>query len=417
MIQNPKRSSDTAKDSPRWYDYYAGYSLNFTKSALEAANLTPNSIVLDPWNGAGTTTKMCSISGYRSVGVDLNPVMVVIAKAKLASTTELNIAYENSKKLNSRFKVQPLSNDLLNSWFTSESVINIRKIEKFILNKISPSTLDAKVSSLSNVQCLYYISLFNTVRNELTDFIPSNPTWIKKAKYESQKVVLDWKKLRRSFRDNLEKLLKNRLKYPELQAASEIILGSSTSLPVKDLSIDLVLSSPPYCTRIDYGVATLPELAILSGGNHIDADIIRRSLMGSTTVPKEVNENIELGFACNDFLMKIKNHPSKASSTYYYKNFLQYFNDLFNSIVEISRVLKPNGTCILVVQDSYYKDIHCDLARIIIDMFNSNKFKHIQSHEFQSKSNMANINPRGKVYRNKTQAIETALFFKRLENE
>lgn len=48
--------------------------------------------------------------------------------------------------------------------------------------------------------------------------------------------------------------------------------GTSTDLPVKSETIDLILSSPPYCTRIDYAIATLPELAILSvkGEKEID---------------------------------------------------------------------------------------------------------------------------------------------------
>lgn len=63
---------------------------------------------------------------------------------------------------------------------------------------------------------------------------------------------------------------------------------------------------------------------------------------------------------------------------------------------EIARVLKYKGKCYLVVQDSYYKDIHCDLAKIIVDMCTSLGLKHISTNTFYSKNNMANINPKGK---------------------
>jgi hypothetical protein len=35
-------------------------------------------------------------------------------------------------------------------------------------------------------------------------------------------------------------------------------LGDSRCIPLKDGAIDAVIGSPPYCTQIDYGVATRP---------------------------------------------------------------------------------------------------------------------------------------------------------------
>src|SRR4051794_18847070 len=42
---------------------------------------------------------------------------------------------------------------------------------------------------------------------------------------------------------------------------SEAKLADSRSLPLADESADFVLTSPPYCTRIDYVVSTSFELA------------------------------------------------------------------------------------------------------------------------------------------------------------
>jgi DNA modification methylase len=43
----------------------------------------------------------------------------------------------------------------------------------------------------------------------------------------------------------------------------KIDCASSQSIPLPNSFIDLVVTSPPYCTRIDYAVATSPELALL----------------------------------------------------------------------------------------------------------------------------------------------------------
>lgn len=70
-----------------------------------------------------------------------------------------------------------------------------------------------------------------------------------------------------------------------------------------------------------------------------------------------INENIPTlnsnwGKTCLETLSKINNHNSKASKTYYYKTYLQYFDSIYKSIVEINRVLKRNGYGVFVVQDS-----------------------------------------------------------------
>jgi DNA modification methylase len=71
--------SDPSRD---FYKYYAGYSEAFVADALAALELDPKSIILDPWNGAGTTTSLASQLGHYACGVDLNPALVVIARAR-----------------------------------------------------------------------------------------------------------------------------------------------------------------------------------------------------------------------------------------------------------------------------------------------------------------------------------------------
>ncbi|HCG9712286.1 TPA: hypothetical protein NKA25_002169 [Vibrio parahaemolyticus] len=415
MIHNPKRAAEAKQGKQRWYDYYAGYSYSFTKSAIKSVNLSQDAVILDPWNGAGTTTLVSSQQGFDSIGIDLNPVMAIIAKAKQASVIDLEKAVQDSFSLSARYKPIEKEDDPLLVWMGGASVKLVRKIEKFILKGKRHESLLSKVDSLSYCQCIQYIALFNTVRRFLAKFIPTNPTWIKKASCDQDKVEFSWSQLKGEFISSIHQLNIDLSEHVKIKncASTTLLISSSTSIPLQSSSVDLVLSSPPYCTRIDYAVATLPELSILSINGQKEIESIRKALMGSTTVPKSVSETQSFGAVCDSFLLSVKQHPSRASSTYYYKNFYQYFSDLFQSVKEISRVMKPDSKCFLVVQDSYYKDIHCDLAKIIIDMFYINDVEHVTSYDFESKNNMANINPRGKVYRAKTSAIETVIEFKK----
>ena len=51
--ENPKLRGRESSQST-WYRYYAGFSENFARSALQSARLGDGEWVLDPWNGSGT---------------------------------------------------------------------------------------------------------------------------------------------------------------------------------------------------------------------------------------------------------------------------------------------------------------------------------------------------------------------------
>ena len=415
LVINPKRVSEELEIRPYWYNYYAGYSHTFTRNILESANLKDDAIILDPWNGSGTTTLVASMLGYTSIGIDLNPVMKIIAMSKIANIEDAMFAEQciRSISLKGDHRTQ---GDPLCIWFKEETVSAIRQIERAIIKNQSFDNIQAKVDSLSTAQCLIYTSVFNILRKYLSKFIPSNPTWIKKPKSSHERVKIDPKIIKSDLVCAIKGMvIGTKVSKYTFSKSAKIITASSSSLPIKPGTIDFVVTSPPYCTRIDYGVATYPELALLSGAGEQEMDLIRRSLMGTTTVPKFAPAvSDEYGAECKNFINAVKNHGSRASDSYYLKNLSQYFSALKESISEIDRVLKNNSKVVCVVQDSYYKEVHCDLPRMVSQIAMKKKFHLLDQIEFEAKQNMANVNQGGRKYRTRTKAIETVLIFEKL---
>src|SRR4051812_1038303 len=81
-----------------FYRYYAGYSSEFVKDAIAWLDLPARgATVLDPWNGSGTTTSTVYEQHHQAIGFDANPAMVVVARARIASSQACSIralAYE-----------------------------------------------------------------------------------------------------------------------------------------------------------------------------------------------------------------------------------------------------------------------------------------------------------------------------------
>jgi len=163
-------------------------------------------------------------------------------------------------------------------------------------------------------------------------------------------------------------------------------------------SVDFVLTSPPYCTRIDYTAATRIELAVLAPLLKTAERALGRQMIGSTQVPKgEIELDEAWGKTCLSFLAALKAHPSKASGGYYYRTHLDYFDKMNRSMQRLAVGLKEGGRAVLVVQDSYYKDIHNDLPTIITEIGAHHGLALSQSKAFHLRS-MSDINPGRQTY-------------------
>lgn len=83
VITNPKRAAAALAGRDHWFPYYAGFSSEFARQLIASSSLAKRSALMDPWNGSGTTTVSAALNGYKAIGFDLNPVMAVVAKAKV----------------------------------------------------------------------------------------------------------------------------------------------------------------------------------------------------------------------------------------------------------------------------------------------------------------------------------------------
>jgi hypothetical protein len=86
-IRNPKRGAESRVGRASWYAYYAGFSTTFVQDAIQYAAPRTGACLLDPWNGSGTTTEIAASLGFNALGFDLNPAMVIVAKARLVDHT------------------------------------------------------------------------------------------------------------------------------------------------------------------------------------------------------------------------------------------------------------------------------------------------------------------------------------------
>lgn len=388
------------------YRYYAGYSQSFVQDILR--HWPRHSLVLDPWNGSGSTTTVATELGLDSVGVDLNPAMVVVAKAALLSEQDISVIRRQADGLcELRASATSLdSEDPLLEWLDRSSVSRVRALQTALTGSNRFKALD--VGDLGAVEAFWLTFLFNTVRRATKAWRSSNPTWVK-LRWQTQPTKLLWRTMIEEARGAAMSAAATSSANP---ASSRVLLGTSTNLIKYGISPDLVLGSPPYCTRIDYAVATRVELSVL-GLSVAEQLELRRALIGTTTVPPALmTPGDHIGVTARCTLDAIANHPSKASRSYYWKWLTQYFLGYAASLAQVAQVTSPTGTIGLVVQDSYYKELHLDLAQITTEILAAFGWQLGRSYKFAPRRSLAQINPRAVAYRNGVKPLEQALFFK-----
>lgn len=299
--------------------------------------------------------------------------------------------------------------DPLLVWFDTPSATYIRNLElviyQLLVNVTGRPSSRLDTEKLSGLACFFYTGLFKVIRLLVkSKFSSSNPTWIKSPKSFEAKLTIDKISIAQKFSEatlNQVRLMELRttpFSNTQVKTNTTFSTATSTKIPIEDSQIDLVLTSPPYCTRIDYAILTKPELAVIGFDMRKELKHLRNTMIGTPTVhTKLLIGDEKWGPACNTFLQHMSAHQSLASQSYYLKNHLQYFDSMYKSLLEVHRVLKVGGNAVIVVQDSYYKDLHNNLPLFITQIAENIGFQKNKQIDYAVTS-MSVINAKSRKY-------------------
>ncbi len=228
-IHNPKRDREARLEQASWYPYYAGFSPHFAYSLLASSGLHRTACIVDPWNGSGTTTAAAATLGYRTYGYDLNPVMVIVAKARLFSQREKSYLWaitaailQASKDHNTAVIVE---DDPFCTW---------------LANNVTPSELGvcSDISQLSPLAAFFYTALFRTARVVLKPFYASNPTWMKIPHDKDARLHPPLETLLNIFQQEVRSMIAaiscDPFDTSDIDSEAHVAVASSDALPIQD---------------------------------------------------------------------------------------------------------------------------------------------------------------------------------------
>jgi DNA modification methylase len=194
------------------YPYKGKFYPRLARTLINAFEMDKNSILLDPFNGSGTTTHEASLIGIKSVGIDVTPMGVILSELKN------DLLFINEKDLD----------------FSSDDLKEILKeIEKREWEYTNPT-----------IHKLMLIIYFDTL-----DAFTRTSRYNRKGKEGLFVEKFDYLK------DCFQKIMEIKEKYNLRFEPARIINGDILELKkFKELkaSFDAVITSPPYYFSIDY---------------------------------------------------------------------------------------------------------------------------------------------------------------------
>jgi hypothetical protein len=359
----------------RWAPYVQGFSASFVQTIFDLYKKEYyDPIILDPFAGCGTVLVQSKLNGYKSLGVELNPLLKFIAGVKVncwdVSSSYLIKTYHELPK----DKPSPAPSFLQSySHFTPGVLKNLENIKGAI------ESIDPRTDKCRKVKDLLWVALSSILID--CSKLKRSPClgYVKDKKvYDEAPLVLFDQKINNIANDL--KLIQSQ--YSEfVTVESQVVMANSMNYK-HELDYDLVITSPPYMNGLDYVINYKIEMGWLG---FVNEQIELKKIKDDMVVCDNVSKGLIKSFSSskstytNDWLEDIKaNIEKNIIRRGAYRRIdmpyivLKYFDDMYKVMQNVVQSLKPNGRFILVVGDSLIADVYVPtdllLARIGIDL-------------------------------------------------
>ena len=337
-------------------------------------------LVLDPFCGSGTVLVEAAVKGRSALGVDLNPLAVIISRAKAIaiSPDQLNekytyfvdkLTYNNFKKVedNELGKFVPPMSTNVRYWFGENTIKSLAFIRMLM-----------KENEDEEARCFLYTCFSNTLYKYSWAKFDGSSTHLRKNthNHHAHEIFTYFLKNLKSCMGKMKDYY-NRVKPSQITV--EVVEGDARKLSslVKD-NADLIVTSPPYGEeRNTINYTRWTKLALFWLGYDVEMlrETRKKTLGGQTIRSEELmdKEVYQSSFELRGSLDKIKNNSLKRVS-----DVLSFFDDYFTCLKEFHTVLN-NGkkACIVISSTRRCSGFPLSLGKITRELGESIGFRFV----------------------------------------
>lgn len=346
----------------------------------------PGETVMDPMAGSGTTLVEAQLMGRNAIGYDIDPLAQLVAqvKSRALSDQAIGAAYdevikctEADLKIMARLpaaatyiqrRATPPDFPGRDYWFSQEVIVGL----SILSYHIAETSMTRAVRDFLWVAFSSLILAKTSVANA-RDIVHSRHHYWEHA--ETPDVI-------GRFKQRVKQMRKQMLEFSaRCQANSRTRaiarLGDARRIRQADESIDLIFTSPPYVTALDYSRAHFLAVAWMERAFEITLPAYKergRDYIGTErgVPPGEfvVDEALcEFPLAQHTLEQLARRSPKQAKLTQ------RYFLDMYRIFGQMHRVLRPNRHAIVVVCPSHIRKVAVPTQNVYVEMCDSLGFR------------------------------------------
>jgi Tfp pilus assembly protein PilZ len=365
----------------RWLKYKEGFSAELVRYCLayrQRSTPVPGTL-LDPFAGTGTALVTAAESGWEASGIELLPVGVAVMRARrAASVVDLAeyrcrlarlASFDLNKEVPDEFHFRHLR--ITRKAFTDETERAIAAYRQFLTTIAD-----------ENVRYLFWFAAFAVLED--VSFTRKDGQYLRWDARSGRSLKSTFNKgpildFRPALTEKLEQILADTESETSRGSWSDAAITEGSCLSelalLADGSVDLVITSPPYCNRYDYTRTYALELAFLG---HTDESVKtqRQTLLSATVENKskrvqlarqyaERNQSERFARILRVFseqkalhevlgILKEAQAAGKLNNSNIPNLVENYFLEMCVVVTELARLLAPGGQIFMINDNVQY---------------------------------------------------------------
>jgi DNA modification methylase len=348
---SPQRNQNVPNH--KWYSSKHGYSRDLVVNLINDFKLSKGAWVLDPFCGSGTTLLTCKESDINSLGFDILPFSVFLSNVKIGDYNKSDLHKQLGVLMNtpniSCPRIKPLPDiPLLNKAFHPDVKKELLQLKNGI-NRIQ----DSDTRQFFN---LAFLSILESVSNTSKSggFLrlvnrEVSPDNVSTKFFNKAASMIDDIAYNNKTKDRVSSLAK---------------LGDARKLSTSR-QFDAVITSPPYPNRHDYTRIYSLEMVFDFVKNNEELKKIRYETLRSHVEARKkyIAKNYDKPTTLNKLTKKVKSNGTNNPQVI---DMLEgYFEDMYLSLNEMSRCLKPLGKAALVISNVRFAGVNIPVDEIL----------------------------------------------------
>ena len=299
-------------------------------------------LVVDPFGGCGTTLVEAKVMGRPSIGADINPVAVLMARAKKTAlkpnTVEKQFAQLQEKMASFRQDANGRTPDhaRIDYWF--------KPAQKRKLAFLCDAITDI---GQKNLRDFFYCGFSNILKNCSIWMQKSNKPMRDLAKVPADPFVVFTRQVKAMLRGNAAFF--NILHERKFSATPcRVCCKDARNIPAVSDSARLIVTSPPYVTSYEY--ADLHQLSALWFGHTQDLSVFRKRFIGTSYSKKQV-PRLDSQIA-EEICTALQEQDTKKA-----KEVATYFGEMNQVFQEMHRLLQRRGRACIVIGNTNLRGV------------------------------------------------------------